>query len=256
MPTQTPIEPNDTTNNTSQSKLAEVIAPLHRVTTTSKILAAVVMIILPFAGFWVGYKIASEKVVEVPVVMQSEVSNVDDLSNSEIDDSLLRKFVDDVFGFSFQYPAKWGEVVISEYEGICKDGSAPCLERSYNFDNLVEARGNAKFLTVQKNGFSDNRGDRGAGWDSFAGNITDDYLTKCSTEASCKIITSNTNLQIAGYYSIIEMGENEEKYSYQIFKSDIGLGMIFSSAGFGPVVPGSESEFQDTVIKSLEFHER
>ncbi len=58
MPPQTPIEPNDTTNNTSQSKLAEVCAPLCRVTPVSKILAAVVMIILPFVGGYVGYQYA------------------------------------------------------------------------------------------------------------------------------------------------------------------------------------------------------
>jgi len=46
-----PIEPNFSINVTNQSKLAEVIAPLHRVTPVSKILAAVVMIVLPFAGF-------------------------------------------------------------------------------------------------------------------------------------------------------------------------------------------------------------
>ncbi len=89
MPTQTPIEPNDTTNNASQSKLAEVIAPLHRVTPTSKILAAVVMIILPFAGFWVGYNVgifSDEGVIALqetlpelePVTTSSEVTQAMD----------------------------------------------------------------------------------------------------------------------------------------------------------------------------------
>jgi hypothetical protein len=86
---QTPIEPNFSNNVTSQSKLTEVIAPLHRVTPVSKILAAVVMIILPFVGFLVGYTYAPEKVVEVPVnyLKNTTTQTPGNVSESELSDS-------------------------------------------------------------------------------------------------------------------------------------------------------------------------
>lgn len=47
-------------------------ALLNRVTTTSKILATIVFVALPFVGGYVGYLYAPEKVVEVPVMISTE----------------------------------------------------------------------------------------------------------------------------------------------------------------------------------------
>lgn len=47
--------------------------PVHQVTTVSKYLALALFIILPFLGGYIGYRLAPEKVVEVP--MKAPVSN-------------------------------------------------------------------------------------------------------------------------------------------------------------------------------------
>jgi hypothetical protein len=56
-------------NNTQETLPKEsFIAPLHKVTPLSKILAAVVFILLPFVGAYVGYELAGEKTAEISVV--------------------------------------------------------------------------------------------------------------------------------------------------------------------------------------------
>ena len=61
-------------NETKESFLA----PAHKVTTFSKLLAAGMFIVLPFVGGYVGYMNAPEKVVEVPIVSVAENSDNED----------------------------------------------------------------------------------------------------------------------------------------------------------------------------------
>ena len=52
------------------------LAPLFRVTTLSKTVAALVFITLPFLGFWLGYEYASKSMVLVPEVYTVETSEI------------------------------------------------------------------------------------------------------------------------------------------------------------------------------------
>lgn len=78
-PSKTPDYSGSTTGTTiTKSNLLMICDPLCRVTTFSKILAAVLFISLPFIGAYVGYKIAvtdSTLSSQVPVTPPTKVSN-------------------------------------------------------------------------------------------------------------------------------------------------------------------------------------
>lgn len=72
-PSNTPDYSGSTTGTTStKSNLLMICDPLCRVTTFSKILAAVLFISLPFIGAYVGYRVAEEKVEGIPIAQQNE----------------------------------------------------------------------------------------------------------------------------------------------------------------------------------------
>ena len=70
----------ETNNQTEESMAAEpvvVIAhPVHQVTMLSKYLAMALFIVLPFLGAYIGYRLAPEKTIEVPVVMSTSTPNL------------------------------------------------------------------------------------------------------------------------------------------------------------------------------------
>ncbi len=59
------------TNNQTNEVTCAWYSPLCKVTTTSKILAAVIFIILPFVGGYIGYKVASETTEKVSAPVMS-----------------------------------------------------------------------------------------------------------------------------------------------------------------------------------------
>ncbi len=95
------MEPTNTPDYSGQSEvkpvapksnLLVVCDPLCRVTSLSKILAAVLFILMPFIGAWIGYEIGGEKIVQVSHVVQNvtptqtqsdEVLNVTELQKME-----------------------------------------------------------------------------------------------------------------------------------------------------------------------------
>jgi len=66
-------QPSVTDNQQSFTSFST--APLHQVTSTSKILAAVIFITLPFVGGYVGYMCAPEKVTEVQIPMPTVIES-------------------------------------------------------------------------------------------------------------------------------------------------------------------------------------
>ncbi len=88
--------------------------PVNQITSVSKILSAVLFIILPFVGAYVGYQFAPEKVVEVEkvVMVQPEVIT-DDQTVAEVavqeivkaSTTNLEKFTHPSDGYSFMYDA-------------------------------------------------------------------------------------------------------------------------------------------------------
>lgn len=74
---------------------------LTEVTTLSKYLAMTLFIVMPFAGAWVGYRYAPEKIVEV------ERSGVQPAEKSDLSIA-LKKYVSTEFNFEFKYPKFYG----------------------------------------------------------------------------------------------------------------------------------------------------
>lgn len=240
-----------------------IFTPLSRVTPVSKVLAAIIFIILPFVGAYVGYQLAPEKVVEVENDIDTAISidkEVLKMEDEIIDKSdQLKNFTDDVFGFSFKYPTEWGEVSVEVYNGVCaKEVLTPCQRRKYYFTG-PDSSNNVRFMVAMNNTFSLHAGDGGDGyWGMNAGNITNDYMDKCVSDESCKEITSNSGVKITSTYGLIyDYGEEENPtkkpdYIYQIHKDDINVGIIMSSRGLVNQ-PNYENLFQDTVVKTFEF---
>jgi len=85
---------------------------MHQVTPLSKYLALALFIILPFIGGYIGYTFAPEKVVEVEKVVFKESTDEPDSSN-QIDNSVtpeessVRGYTNEEYGFSFSYPLGW-----------------------------------------------------------------------------------------------------------------------------------------------------
>ncbi len=75
---------NQDSSEVNITKKSTWYTPLCQVTSTSKIFAAVLMIILPFAGFYLGYQLAPEKVMEimVPVEIKTDDSEVSSTNTS------------------------------------------------------------------------------------------------------------------------------------------------------------------------------
>lgn len=64
-----PLQPSEeTTQSATVAQKESILAPLHKVTIVSKLLAAVVFITLPFVGFWMGMQ-SSLNTMSVPVAV-------------------------------------------------------------------------------------------------------------------------------------------------------------------------------------------
>lgn len=92
----------DTDVQTVETKIeSELVAatahPVHQVTAVSKYLALALFIILPFVGGYIGYRLAPEKTIQVPVVMSTSVSNLlptADVASSGQDSMQVRATLD------------------------------------------------------------------------------------------------------------------------------------------------------------------
>ncbi len=77
-----------------------VIEPLKKVTPLSKYLAMALFIALPFLGGLVGYRLAPERMVEVPV-SSNKVAEVESMVNTFV------LYQNPDLGVSFEYPSQW-----------------------------------------------------------------------------------------------------------------------------------------------------
>jgi hypothetical protein len=167
---------------------------LTKVTPLSKALAAILFIVLPFVGLYIGYAFAPEKVVEVEKIIEIERVNpapttvdavpksIDDNVNLDIEEK-LKEFRDTEVGISFQYPAIWGDVISNDeetgqryneteneyvdFDCPAEYGGNPCNFRTYRFSELGNSA--SLFLATKTKGSSENSVGRGAFWGDLAG---------------------------------------------------------------------------------------
>lgn len=64
---------NPELNNTENTEVVKEKHPVFQVTKTSKYLAMLLFILMPFIGGWIGYMYAPEKVVEVERVVEGDI---------------------------------------------------------------------------------------------------------------------------------------------------------------------------------------
>lgn len=212
-----------------------------------------------------GYQLAPEKVVVSTAMPNQLNSNVEsnEVKNGIINDlPALKTFTDDVFGFSFDYPVKWGEVKVDVYEGICaKEVTTPCQERTYYFSGS-NTENPARFMVAQNNTFSIQPGDGKEGnWGTNAREITENFINKCLEDITCDELLSNSGVRAASFYGpLYEFGEDQDvakksEYMYYLSKKDINVGIVLSSQELN-AEPKYQNVFEDTVVKSLNFLER
>lgn len=259
-----PNQNNEMVSTLPNDPITKEPHPVNQVTTFSKYLALALFVALPFIGAYVGYQLAGEKVVEVrmPNLPDSNEETKDVKNENGNDLPAVTNFTDDVFGFSFDYPTKWGDVKVDVYNGVCaKEVVTPCQERSYYFTNS-DFEKPARFMVVQNNTFSIQEGDGKEGtWGTNARDISENFIDKCLADSTCNEKYTNSGVRAASFYGpIYEFGEDENvtkesEYMYYIAKKDINVGMVLSSQEL-QAEPEYQSVFEDTVIKSLSFLER
>ena len=98
IPLQDPVS-NHVINN--ESKFTKLVAPLQQVTFLSKTLAAILFILLPFIGFYIGHK---SNIVSLPEVDEFGIDHVDNKNYMPEDPSV---YMIDPYMVSFEYPAGW-----------------------------------------------------------------------------------------------------------------------------------------------------
>jgi len=103
---------------------------LTTVTTFSKILALFLFLLLPFAGFYAGYKYREGTYVATPIVQNNPTpipSPYPTSTNQIIDTSTWKTYADTALGFSFKYPEKLTlkenntNIVLNNYKEIGYD---------------------------------------------------------------------------------------------------------------------------------------
>ncbi len=86
-------------------------APLNKVTLVSKILAAIIFITLPFAGFWFGLSQQFFEEAPVPVIVDSATILTDTLTKTTptqpTDVAMAWQTYRSSYGFEIQYPPVW-----------------------------------------------------------------------------------------------------------------------------------------------------
>jgi hypothetical protein len=133
------IEGNEVVMPAEASGAPRTMGRLNQVTSVSKVLAAIIFIMMPFIGGYVGYLYAPEKVVEIEkvVMVQPEVITEDtavDASVQEITNvssTTLVTFSHPTDEYSFQYdPAVYEAETISSSEFIPSAGFLPSAQVS------------------------------------------------------------------------------------------------------------------------------
>jgi hypothetical protein len=94
-----------------EEEKVEQKSQLHQVTPLSKYLAMALFVILPFVGGYVGYQLAPERVVEVPVeverIVEVKKATINELGLVINPETENRIYQNDGYGFSFEYPREY-----------------------------------------------------------------------------------------------------------------------------------------------------
>jgi hypothetical protein len=177
---------------------------LNQVTPVSKVLAAIIFIMMPFLGAYVGYVYAPEKVVEVEKIITVE-KNPDlhlDVDTVSVSDSAFAQastslsgtmsiFHDDEVGISFSYPIEWESIVTNDETNNCEDASDTCLFRTYAPANNPVAI----FMAAQTE--SKPLSGRGGFWGDDTYRLNGDYLAECQDSAECQTYQTTSGLQFS-----------------------------------------------------------
>jgi len=192
---------------------------LTKVTPLSKALAAIIFIVLPFVGLYIGYIYAPEKVVEVErIVLNHEITNQTEqfITDSVNDESFyflayyqgnslktdLKEFRDETLGISFSYPAAFGEIVVDREIGECPESfsSDPCEQVYLKMDAVSphkpDLRDSVGILSLETLGHDAYPPGRGVGWTDIASSYDQNYIEACISDETCDVITNDKNLQI------------------------------------------------------------
>jgi len=107
-------------NNQIVEPVAKTPHPVNQVTVLSKTLAALIFIAMPFAGGYIGYQLAPEKVVEVPIVNKAASTQVVSEESSRVNVSVNNGEVyqDKDYPFSLKLASDWRVLDLSEESGL------------------------------------------------------------------------------------------------------------------------------------------
>jgi hypothetical protein len=126
--------------------------PLCKVTPLSKYLAMVIFIALPFVGEYIGYRIAPEKVVEVPVVMLSNTTTpkipvpaennvlVQDNNSSSSNEIINTATTTDVMS-GYKVGKKYGDFTIIDDKTAPADGYSFPTAHNFTFVGTTTVKG-------------------------------------------------------------------------------------------------------------------
>lgn len=226
---------------------------INRVTQLSKILAAIVFITFPIITLYVGYQ-AGLKTGSLNTQMPEIAQDLSVVKSENV----LRRYFDPETKISFNYPAQWGEVVVSNERGTCDENYTidPCSLKSYGFSVLKRCEGcqPASFMAAETLGHENNTPARGVGWQDGAGLITSLYLTECNETNSCEVVENDNKVLLrktvrTGHFS---GGDSPVQTAavYQVYVSKNPYYGVMLLDNFTEDIKVKEL-FEDTVISSL-----
>ncbi|MCA9361624.1 hypothetical protein KC845_03650 [Candidatus Kaiserbacteria bacterium] len=226
----------------------------------AKILTAVCFILLPFGGFWLGMQYAPLQIENNFMPASLPEPSLDSSTSSKTlanlnSDIQLNRYTDDEVGLTFLYPTIWGPVTKTDEVGECTDLSIsdPCLERRYEFSDLIEG---GYFMTVATKDYADNPAIRGVFWGDRAGSIDSKYAWQCGKlDTICVTYINNNDITFAQYPAdALKEEVGWRPLRYEIYNPHGPYhGIILSSYGISTEEDDLESMFTQTVISSFEF---
>lgn len=127
-------------NSGSQASQSDLF---FRVTPLSRYLSMFLFIALPFVGGYVGYRLALEKNVVMEGVVQSQryedtsVDNINAHNSQAAESNEVATYINNDYGFSFDYPAEYGDLNTDLYPGNKPNNQSLLRIRSEDGETFV-----------------------------------------------------------------------------------------------------------------------